>query len=669
LNISRIVAISGQEIGALRVGYSTANLKNIIDAIKWQNLIISFLTLSALIFATVIISFAITRKLSILRDGVEQIQEGNLNHEIKIKKNDELGDLAKSFNDMARHLRSVQNQLLKEHSELERKSSHLGTLLNSIEAVVWEANARTQNMTFVSTEAVDLLGYPIDKWFEPKFFQQVIHNDDEKILTKSMKKMATGIHQISIDVRLKRKNGKLVWTRIIASSEHDENSNKLLIRGLMIDITAEKKHEQQIVYLAEHDPLTGLINRRQFQERLTHHIAYGQRYKHNSCLLFIDLDQFKYINDTFGHAAGDAYLIQVAEVLSHTIRDTDILGRLGGDEFGVILPFTDEEESCLVAANLLTALSEKNWTYKSASVLIRASIGITTFPSDNKTPSELLAEADTAMYAAKALGRNRYHLYREHDSGKERMQAKLQAESLIRLALKNNYFVLYYQPIISLKTGEVMHHEALIRIIKEDGEIIMPGDFIDTAERFGLITDIDRWTITQTIQTIHQSLKDGDVKNIAVNLSGNHLDDVKFHTWIKEMLINYNEVADHLIIEITETAAIKNLASANDFIESMLDIGVRFAIDDFGVGFSSFHYIKSLPVHYIKIDGSFVRNLHVDEIDRVFVQATVGIAKSLDIITIAEFVENEEIVAILKEIGADYGQGYHLGKPSQNFTN
>jgi len=669
LNISRIVAISGQEIGALRVGYSTANLKNIIDAIKWQNLIISFLTLSALIFATVIISFAITRKLSILRDGVEQIQEGNLNHEIKIKKNDELGDLAKAFNDMARHLRSVQNQLLKEHSELERKSSHLGTLLNSIEAVVWEANARTQNMTFVSTEAVDLLGYPIDKWFEPKFFQQVIHNDDEKILTKSMKKMATGIHQISIDVRLKRKNGKLVWTRIIASSEHDENSNKLLIRGLMIDITAEKKHEQQIVYLAEHDPLTGLINRRQFQERLTHHIAYGQRYKHNSCLLFIDLDQFKYINDTFGHAAGDAYLIQVAEVLSHTIRDTDILGRLGGDEFGVILPFTDEEESCLVAANLLTALSEKNWTYKSASVLIRASIGITTFPSDNKTPSELLAEADTAMYAAKALGRNRYHLYREHDSGKERMQAKLQAESLIRLALKNNYFVLYYQPIISLKTGEVMHHEALIRIIKEDGEIIMPGDFIDTAERFGLITDIDRWTITQTIQTIHQSLKDGDVKNIAVNLSGNHLDDVKFHAWIKEMLINYNEVADHLIIEITETAAIKNLASANDFIESMLDIGVRFAIDDFGVGFSSFHYIKSLPVHYIKIDGSFVRNLHVDEIDRVFVQATVGIAKSLDIITIAEFVENEEIVAILKEIGADYGQGYHLGKPSQNFTN
>jgi len=669
LNISRIVAISGQEIGALRVGYSTANLKNIIDAIKWQNLIISFLTLSALIFATVIISFAITRKLSILRDGVEQIQEGNLNHEIKIKKNDELGDLAKAFNDMARHLRSVQKQLLKEHSELERKSSHLGTLLNSIEAVVWEANARTQNMMFVSTEAVDLLGYPIDKWFEPKFFQQVIHNDDEKILTKSMKKMATGIHQISIDVRLKRKNGKLVWTRIIASSEHDENSNKLLIRGLMIDITAEKKHEQQIVYLAEHDPLTGLINRRQFQERLTHHIAYGQRYKHNSCLLFIDLDQFKYINDTFGHAAGDAYLIQVAEVLSHTIRDTDILGRLGGDEFGVILPFTDEEESCLVAANFLTALSEKNWTYKSASVLIRASIGITTFPSDNKTPSELLAEADTAMYAAKALGRNRYHLYREHDSGKERMQAKLQAESLIRLALKNNYFVLYYQPIISLKTGEVMHHEALIRIIKEDGEIIMPGDFIDTAERFGLITDIDRWTITQTIQTIHQSLKDGDVKNIAVNLSGNHLNDVKFHTWIKEMLINYNEVADHLIIEITETAAIKNLASANDFIESMLDIGVRFAIDDFGVGFSSFHYIKSLPVHYIKIDGSFVRNLHVDEIDRVFVQATVGIAKSLDIITIAEFVENEEIVAILKEIGADYGQGYHLGKPSQNFTN
>ncbi|MCW9012241.1 MAG: EAL domain-containing protein [Gammaproteobacteria bacterium] len=668
LQISRVVEVSGQEAGVLRVGYSTVNLRNIIDDVRWQNLVISFVTLLVLILATVIISYFVTGKLRKLKHGVEQIQDGNLNHEINIKKNDELGDLAKAFNDMARHLASIQHQLFKEHSELERKSSHLSTLLNSIDAVVWEANARTKNLIFVSTEAVDMLGYSVDKWFEPEFFENVVFSEDKKILTREMNRMASGIHQASIDVRFKNIDKSLVWTRIIAGSEYDENSDKLVIRGLMIDITDEKKREQQMIYLAEHDPLTGLINRRQFQDRLTHHVAYGKRYGHNSCLLFIDLDQFKYINDTFGHAAGDTYLIQVAEVLAHAVRDTDILGRLGGDEFGVVLPFTDEEEACLVAANLLTALAEKNWTYNGENVLIRASIGITNFPSEDKTPSELLAEADTAMYAAKSLGRNRYHVYREHDSGKERMQEKLQSESLIRLAFKNNYFVLDYQPIVCLVTGKVQHHEALLRIKKQDGEIIGPGEFIDTAERFGLIGDIDRWTFTQVIQIIHQSLQDKRIKDIAVNLSGNNLDDMKFHTWIEEMLNNFSGVSNHLIIEITETAAIKNIISARGFIDSMLAMGVRFAIDDFGVGFSSFHYIKTLPVAYIKIDGSFVRQLHADTVDRVFVQATVDIAKSLGISTIAEFVENEEIVSILKDVGADFGQGYYLGKPDPEFV-
>lgn len=667
INITRVVKVSEQEVGALRVGYSTADLELIIADISWQNLIISFLTLTVLILATVIISFAITRKLLKLKHGVEQIQQGNLNHEIKIKRNDELGDLAHAFNEMAQHLGSAQEQLALEHSELGRQTSHLKTLLNSVDAVIWEADARDLKPLFVSSEAVDLLGYPIDDWFDNKFFQKVIYADDEKILTRAMEKLAQSMRQITIDVRFRNLNNDLIWTRIIASSEYDENNEKLIIRGLIIDITDEKKFEQQIVYLAEHDALTGLINRRQFQERLTHHIAYGKRYGHVSCLLFIDLDQFKYINDTFGHAAGDAYLIQVSEVLANTIRDTDILGRLGGDEFGVILPFTDEEEACLAAANILTALSEKNWTYKGSNVLIRASIGITRFPVEDKTPSVLLAEADTAMYAAKALGRNRYHVYNESDSGKEMMQEKLQAESLIRLAFKNNYFALDYQPIIDLATGEVKHYEALIRIKKDDGEVIMPGEFIDTAERFGLISDIDRWTFTQVIQVIHKSLKEDNVRDIAVNLSGNHIDDIKFHSWIKGMLINYSEVAAHLVIEITETAAIKNLLSANEFIESMLEMGVRFAIDDFGVGYSSFQHIKNLPVHYIKIDGSFVKNLHVDEVDRFFVQATVDIAKNLDIHTIAEFVENEEIAAILKELGADYGQGYYLGMPAPDF--
>ena len=568
---------------------------------------------------------------------------------------------------MSDHLQSVQDQLNHEHQELERKTQHLNTLLNSIDAVIWEMDYYRNKFNFVSHEANDLLGYSLERWLQPGFLFDAVLPSDQKTLKSTLRDLSSAGGQVSIDVRLKRQDGDIIWTRVIAGAAIDETKDSRVIRGLIIDISDEKKREQQIVYLAEHDPLTGLINRRQFQERLTHHIAYGKRYGHKSCLLFVDIDQFKYINDTFGHVAGDAFLIQVAEVLSHALRDTDILGRLGGDEFGIILPFTDEEEASMVAANLLVGFAEKDWMHEGFSVHIRASIGITCFPSANKTPSELLAEADTAMYAAKALGRNRYHIYRDHDSGKERMQAKLQIEGLIRSAFEEDRFVLEYQPIIDLQKGKVKHYEALIRIRQEDGELIYPGKFIDTAERFGLIGEIDRWTFTQAIQNIHRGLASGRVRDLAVNLSGVHLDDVGFHKWIKDMLNNFDQVASHLIIEVTETSAIKNLVSAREFMMSMLDMGVRFAIDDFGVGFSSFHYIKNLPVHYIKIDGSFVRHLHTDIADRVFVQAAVDIARSLDIFIIAEFVENAQILEILRNMDADYGQGYHLGRPSVEF--
>lgn len=668
MNISRVVEAFGQNVGVLHMGFSTAHLRNVVDEIRYQNLLISLFTLLALIAATVIISIAITRKLVTLRHGVEQIQKGNLEHEIIIKRNDEVGDLARAFNKMASHLESTQQELIREHSELERQTSHLNTLLNGIDAVIWEASSNTKKLSFVSNEAVDLLGYEHDRWLDSDFLPEIVHKDDKASLENTLNKFFTCNDQASIDIRFINSTGNIVWTRIIASSKYDDESNSYIIRGLIIDISNEKKREQQIVFLAEHDSLTGLINRRQFQERLTHHIAYGERYGHESCLLFIDLDQFKYINDTFGHAAGDAYLIQVADVLSHTIRDTDILGRLGGDEFGVILPFTQEEEAALVSANLLTALSEKSWLYQGASVMIRASIGITRFPSASKTPSVLLAEADTAMYAAKALGRNRYHIYREHDSEQKKMHEKLESEGLIRDALNNDLFQLHFQPIFNFTENRITHHEALLRIVKDSGEIIMPGAFIDTAERFGLIADIDRWTFTKVISIINDSIKNNNPKDIAVNLSGNHIDDEKFHKWIKELFSNHPDAIPHIIIEITETAAINNLMSAIAFIESMQEMGARFAIDDFGVGFSSFHYLKNIPVQYIKIDGSFVVNLDNDETDRVFVRATVDIAKSLNIHTIAEYVENEEIVKVLKSIGADYGQGYHLGKPSADFA-
>jgi len=664
--VQRDIEVEGQKVGALRIGHSTDALANIIHKLKLQNTSIAILGLLVLIAATTTISILLTSKLRTLRQGVEDFKEGRLKKEISIVENDEIGELASAFNQMAKHLSSTQQKLQDEHQNLLHQSARLSTLLDNVNAVVWESGGIIELFNFVSQGAQSMLGYPLDEWFTPNFLLKHTYIDDQSVVENAIEALKEKNDLISIDVRLLKANNKIIWVRIIASSSLDDDLVNRVIRGLIIDINEEKNREEQIVYLAEHDSLTGLINRHHFQERLNHHIAYTKRYKHESSLLFIDLDQFKYINDTYGHHVGDSYLVQTAELLQKTIRDTDILGRLGGDEFGVILPFTGKEESSLVADNIISSFSENIWHHEGQQVHLNACIGITAIVANDKTSSQLLAEADTAMYMAKSKGRNHYHIFSEDDHGLEDMHAKVEAENMIRDALKHDQFVLHYQPIVNLNTNEITHYEALIRI-EINGKLIYPVDFIGTAERFGLIHEIDRWVFTRVIHTIHDSIQDGNVRNIAVNLSGQHIDNDRFQLWIKQMLANFYGVAEYLIIEITETAAVENLVSAIEFIESLHKLGCQLALDDFGTGFSSFHYIKNLPINYIKIDGSFIRNLNTKDGDKVFVKAIVDIAKNLGIRTIAEFVENEEIVNILTEIGTDMGQGYHLGKPSPEF--
>lgn len=665
-SIQRNIKIEGQHMGTIRMAHSTENIASIISEFKWQNTTIAIVGMLSLTIATIIISTILTSRLRLLQTGVDTIKEGNLEHKILMAENDEFGDLASAFNQMAFHLSSTQEQLKSEHQNLLHQSARLSTLLDNVDAVIWESNITIEKLTFVSQEARDLLGFPLDEWFDRNFIHKHTHLDDQAPLKNAIELLEEDNNQVSIDVRLLKSDNKITWTRIIASSNYDRDKNQRVIRGLIIDINTEKNREKQIIYLAEHDSLTGLINRRHFQERLNHHIAYAQRYNHESSLLFIDLDQFKYINDTFGHQAGDAYLIQAAELLQKTVRDTDILGRLGGDEFGVILPFSGTEDASLVASNLVTSFSENIWHHEGQQVHINASIGLTILNSEDKNAGQLLAEADTAMYMAKSQGRNRYHVFSEEEHGMKHMTDKVEIETMIRDALKHDRFVLHYQPIVNLSNDKISHHEALIRILDNDN-LIPPVAFINIAERFGLIHEIDRWVFTRVIHTIHDSIQENNARDIAVNLSGQHIDNNSFQSWIREMLNNFHGVAEHLIIEITETAAVENLVSAMEFIESLHKLGCRFALDDFGTGFSSFHYIKSLPINYIKIDGSFVNNLHSRDDNHVFVKAIVDIANNLDIKTIAEFVENEEIVNILRDIGADMGQGYHLGRPSPDF--
>jgi EAL domain-containing protein (putative c-di-GMP-specific phosphodiesterase class I) len=294
---------------------------------------------------------------------------------------------------------------------------------------------------------------------------------------------------------------------------------------------------------------------------------------------------------------------------------------------------------------------------------ISASIGIAFFPTQGYIASDLLAKADAAMYTAKNKGRSQYHIFSEDDDELWNMQAKIHWEERIRWALEHNRLVLHFQPVADLYTQDITHYEVLLRMRGRDDELISPPAFIDTAERFGLIRDIDRWVLRNAIKEQARRRDEGEVVTLAVNISGRHFGNSELMLLVKESMENYKTDPRNLIFEVTETAAVENLSQAREFIDSLRSLGCRFALDDFGIGFSSFHYLRNLPVDFVKIDGSFVRNLHHNAEDKIFVKAMVDLATGLGITCIAEFVENGEIVAVLKELGVELGQGYHIARP------
>ena len=465
-----------------------------------------------------------------------------------------------------------------------------------------------------------------------------------------------------VDFRMVHRLGHTLWVRAINNVELGRDGTPT-VRGLLLDITEHKTAEDRIVFLAEHDPLTGLINRRRFQKELERSISYAQRYDQQGAVLFLDLDQFKYVNDTYGHQYGDEYLLDISRRLSRVLRRTDVLGRLGGDEFGIIIPKTTLSEAYTVGMSLLGALAQEKQDLVAGTVPASASIGVALFPSQSAVPSDLLAKADAAMYTAKHRGRSQVHVYSEDDNELWNMQAKIHWEERIRWALSEDRFRLYYQPVVDLRSGLITHYEVLLRMLGEDGELITPAAFIETAERFGLIREIDRWVVQAAIARQGKSVAEAKPVSLAINLSGRHFSSQDMLQLVKETIEKYQADPGSLMFEVTETEAVENLHKAREFINALRRLGCRFALDDFGIGFSSFQYLRNLPVDYVKIDGSFVRNLHVDADDRIFVKAIAELAQGLGIPCIAEFVENGHIVAVLKEMGVHLGQGYHLARP------
>ncbi|OYW66082.1 MAG: sensor domain-containing diguanylate cyclase [Hydrogenophilales bacterium 16-64-46] len=428
------------------------------------------------------------------------------------------------------------------------------------------------------------------------------------------------------------------------------------------DVTRERQTAEQLVYLAERDALTGLYNRHRFQQELGRTMLESDRHQMRSAVMFFDLDEFKTINDTYGHRAGDALLIRVAGEIGALVRRNEVLARLGGDEFAILLPNVQDKEAEALAERVVRAIAQIPFRFEGQNLRLTTSLGIAYYPTHAADADDLVARADIAMYQAKSAGKNTWRVFRADESADSEMRSRLSWSERISNAIDKNLFQLHFQGVYQASDSTLSHLEALIRMIDErdPGQLIMPGHFIPLAEKSGRILDIDRWVIREVVRRLSEN---SAMPAIAVNLSGRSLSEPDLPQFIGDELRAAHVDPRRLIVEITETAAVSDLHDAQRMIEALHQLGCGVYLDDFGVGFASFAYLKHLNVDTIKIDGIFIRDLPSDPDNQVFVQAMVSVALGLGKSVLAEYVEDGKTLALLRTYGIDLVQGYFLDRP------
>ncbi|HYP67890.1 MAG TPA: EAL domain-containing protein [Thiobacillaceae bacterium] len=442
----------------------------------------------------------------------------------------------------------------------------------------------------------------------------------------------------------------------------DKDNNFIGHLWIYEDVTRERQTAEQLVYLAERDPLTGLYNRHRFQAELKRVLFECQRHDTRCAVMFFDLDEFKAINDTFGHRAGDMLLIRIAGEISALVRRNEVFARLGGDEFAILLPNLNDGEAEVLAERVVRAVVQTPFRFEGHNLRLTASLGIAVYPDQAADAEEVVARADIAMYQAKHAGKNTWRVYRADDLGSKETLARLNWNERISHALDRQGFVLHYQGIYYAEDGRLSHLEALVRLADEQqpDQLILPSSFVPLAEKSGRILDIDRWVIREVIRKLAQFPQ---LKAIAVNVSARSLGEPTLPQYIADQLRELQVEPRRLMVELTETDAVADLHDTQRLIDALRLMGCGVCLDDFGTGFSSFAYLKHFDADILKIDGLFIRDLHHHPDNQVFVQAIVKIARGLGKRVIAEYVENGEALEMLKSFGVDLVQGYYLDRP------
>ncbi len=519
----------------------------------------------------------------------------------------------------------------------------------------------------------------IIEYVNPKFTEITLYTKEEAIgmphsilnsgdqpdeFYKEMWKTILSGKEWKEDIRNRKKDGRLYWDRVSISGIKDENGDFPYFVSIQDDVSEVYELTEQLSYQASYDALTGLINRREFENRANRLLSTIRRDRSEHAMCFLDLDQFKVINDTCGHAAGDELLRQLGNLLKKKIRKRDTLARLGGDEFGILMEYCSLGEAHRIADTVLQTVKDYQFFWEGEMFRIGVSIGLVTVTEATSNFTELFKQADAACYLAKDLGRNRIHTYHPADTVLAIRHGEIQWVGRIYQALDDNRFCLYAQPIMALDTGKRQHYELLLRMLDEQGEIIPPGTFLPAAERYNLIEKLDAWVLNCACTFLAENPRFvNNTEFVSINISGPSLTNRDFLEKIIEKFHETGISPGKLCFEIIETIAVTNLELATNFISTLKKKGCHFALDDFGSGFSSFGNLKNLPVDYLKIDGMFVRDIVNDPIDHAMVKSINEIGQVMGMQTIAEFVENDEIKRKLETIGVNYAQGFGLGKP------
>ncbi|MEO6823921.1 MAG: EAL domain-containing protein [Nitrosospira sp.] len=568
-------------------------------------------------------------------------------------------------NELSRELRATGQKLFATQGEKERLRVTLnhvrdGVITTDMSGRVTYLNMVAETMTgWTSQEAK---GHPLPEVFN------IIHSQTNESAPNPVELVFQGKTDVGLAIHtvLIQRSGHTFDIEDSAAPLRDQHGT--LIGAVLIfhDVTQALDMAAQITYLASHDALTGLINRREFERRLEHALQTGKQDGEQHTLLYLDLDQFKIVNDTCGHKAGDELLKQLTSILRARLRTNDTLARVGGDEFGVLLESCPTESALHLAELLRQTVYEFRFVWEEKIFQLGFSIGLVTFGNGSETLPDILRRADAACYLAKDKGRNRVQVYTTEDAGLAQRHGEIGWVGRIQKALEEQRFVLYSQKILPLvndrETGE--HYEVLLRMQDEDGKLVRPMAFIPAAERYGLMPQLDRWVIATAFAQYSRRHPPGSaLGTCAINLSGASICDENFYEFVVAQFELFNVPHAGICFEITETSAIANLAQASILICKLKELGCRFALDDFGSGMSSFAYLKHLPVDYLKIDGGFVKDMIDDPIDYAMVEAINHIGHVMNIETIAEFVENDAILDALRRIGVNYAQGYGIEKP------